>query len=56
MTTNLELGLQVVGTLSVLYLILERVIPKIKKAYAEYGAIVLIGLYFVVKWLLQTAG
>jgi len=56
MTTNVELVLQTVGTLSVLYLILQWAIPKIKKAYAEHGAIVLIGLYFLVKWLLQTAG
>lgn len=53
MVTNLESILQVVGTISTLYLILEWAIPKIKNLYAQYGAIVLIGLYFLVKWLIQ---
>ena len=56
MVLNIEMILQVVGTISVIYLILEWAIPKIKNLYAQYGAIVLIGLYFLVKWLFQTAG
>jgi len=51
MATNFEEILGVVGTLSTLYLILQMILPAIQNLYAEYGAIVFIGLYFLVRWL-----
>ena len=51
--TNLEKLIDVTGTLSSIYLLLQIFIPIIQNLYAQYGAIVLLALYFLIKWLMK---
>ena len=51
MATNLQKLLDLVGSISAFYLILKWFIPVIQNLYAEYGAVVFIGIYFLAVWL-----
>lgn len=56
MPTNLSVILDTIGSLSTLYLLLAWALPEIENLYARHGAVVLIALYFLIRWLLQPAG
>lgn len=45
----------IVGSAATAYMILQWAVPVMQNLYAQYGAIVIIAVFFVIWWLSQKA-